>query len=322
MRKSLTVGVGFIEKELITQASKMKIGILGSNGFIGSNLDLHLRNTKKFKVYCLSSFNKYKSRWVEKILHDIKKYKPDIIINCAADQNSKEDAKAIIDLLNSNLKANVLLSNEISKAFIGYNQLQCDTKLTRYRKVTTKTGVLYQLVLENTPFYAESGGQVGDTGTIAMGDHQIEVINTKKENDLIIHIVNELPASILTSVTATVDSNRRKEITAHHSLTHLLHAALRQVLGAHVAQKGSLVHEKGMRFDFSHFAKMTDEELEDVMKIVNQKIRENIPVVIKEMGKDEALALGAMALFGEKYGDEVSIYETVTVHFVGCHRTS
>ncbi len=201
----------------------------------------------------------------------------------------------------------LIKSDEISKAFIGYNQLQCDTKLTRYRKVTTKTGVLYQLVLENTPFYAESGGQVGDTGTIAMGDHQIEVINTKKENDLIIHIVNELPASILTSVTATVDSNRRKEITAHHSLTHLLHAALRQVLGAHVAQKGSLVHEKGMRFDFSHFAKMTDEELEDVMKIVNQKIRENIPVVIKEMGKEEALALGAMALFGEKYGDTVRV---------------
>jgi len=201
----------------------------------------------------------------------------------------------------------LIKSDEISKAFIGYNQLQCDTKLTRYRKVTTKTGVLYQLVLENTPFYAESGGQVGDTGTITMGDHQIEVVNTKKENDLIIHIVNELPASILTSVTATVDSNRRKEITAHHSLTHLLHAALRQVLGVHVAQKGSLVNEKGMRFDFSHFAKMTDEELEKVMEIVNQKIRENIPVVIKEMGKDEALAFGAMALFGEKYGDTVRV---------------
>jgi nucleoside-diphosphate-sugar epimerase len=122
MKKSLTAGAGFIEKELITQESKMKIGILGSNGFIGSNLDLHLRNTKKFKVYCLSSFNKYKVRWIEKILHDIKKYKPDIIINCAADQNSKEGKKAIIDLLNSNLKANVLFIKQAIKNnnFKGY----------------------------------------------------------------------------------------------------------------------------------------------------------------------------------------------------------
>lgn len=201
----------------------------------------------------------------------------------------------------------IIKSAEISHAFVGYNQLQCDTKLIRYRKVTTKTGTFYQLVLENTPFYAESGGQVGDTGTIAMGGFQIDVINTKKENDLIVHVVKELPESIIPNVTAKVDPERRKELTSHHTLTHLLHAALRLVLGVHVAQKGSLVNEKGMRFDFSHFAKMTNEEIEEVMKIINQKIRENIPVVIREMDKEEALSLGAMALFGEKYGDKVRV---------------
>ena len=201
----------------------------------------------------------------------------------------------------------LIKSDEISNAFVGYHQLKCDTRLMRYRKVNTKTGVLYQLVLENTPFYAESGGQVGDTGTIQMGDHEIEVLNTKKENDLIVHVVKELPETISSQVQASVDESRRKEITAHHTLTHLLHAALRQVLGSHVAQKGSLVHDKGMRFDFSHFAKMTNEEIEKVMKIVNQKIRENIPVIIREMEKDEALKLGAMALFGEKYGNLVRV---------------
>jgi len=193
------------------------------------------------------------------------------------------------------------------KAFVGYDQLSCSTNLLRYRKVTAKGQTHFQVVLEQTPFYAESGGQVGDTGTITMGDHVIEVLNTKKENDLIVHTVSALPETVAPAVFAAVNADRRKEITNHHTLTHLLHAALRHVLGTHVAQKGSLVSNDGMRFDFSHFAKMTDEELAAVTALVNAKIRENIPVVIVEMDKDEAMKLGAMALFGEKYGDKVRV---------------
>ncbi len=192
-------------------------------------------------------------------------------------------------------------------SFVGYDALSSETNLLKYRKVEAKGQTSYQAVLENTPFYAESGGQVGDTGVIRIGSSEIKVSNTKKENDLIIHTIDALPTDIQPAVTAFVDGDRRKEITKHHTLTHLLHAALRITLGSHVAQKGSLVHEQGMRFDFSHFAKMTEQEMEQVTSIVNQKIRENIPVVIREMPKEEAMKLGAMALFGEKYGDTVRV---------------
>jgi alanyl-tRNA synthetase len=194
-----------------------------------------------------------------------------------------------------------------SNGFVGYDSLEVKTKILRYRKVSGKGKQLYQLVLRETPFYAESGGQVGDTGQLAIDNKQIAIIDTKKENDLVIHFAENIPADLSGEVTATVNAGRRKNITVHHSVTHLMHAALRKVLGTHVAQKGSLVNEEHLRFDFSHFAKMTDEEIATVEKTVNEKIRENIPVVIKTMSKDEALALGAMALFGEKYGDTVRV---------------
>jgi alanyl-tRNA synthetase len=165
----------------------------------------------------------------------------------------------------------------------------------------------YQLVLEQSPFYAESGGQVGDKGTIRIGDKSIHVIDTKKENDLIIQYADQLPENPQEEVWAAVDGINRKNITLHHSATHLLHAALRTVLGTHVAQKGSLVNNEQLRFDFSHFSKMTVEEILKVEQLVNQKIRENHPVVIKSMSKDEAINMGAMALFGEKYGDKVRV---------------
>ena len=136
---------------------------------------------------------------------------------------------------------------------------------------------------------------------------QLAIVDTKKENDLIIHFAESIPADLSGELTATVDATRRKLITVHHSVTHLMHAALRMVLGKHVAQKGSLVNEEHLRFDFSHFAKMTDDELAKTAALVNEKIRENIPVVVKSMNKDEAVALGAMALFGEKYGDVVRV---------------
>lgn len=201
----------------------------------------------------------------------------------------------------------VTLLDNVSNQFIGYDSLETKANIVKFRKVTAKGKTSYQLVLNETPFYAESGGQVGDSGILDFDGELIDVINTKKENDLIIHFTEKLPSNIEGTVTAKVNAARRKLITVHHSVTHLMHAALRSVLGTHVAQKGSLVNEEHLRFDFSHFAKMTDEEIAKVEALVNEKIRENIPVVIKSMPKDEAVALGAMALFGEKYGDVVRV---------------
>ncbi|MGN6292149.1 MAG: alanine--tRNA ligase [Chitinophagaceae bacterium] len=200
---------------------------------------------------------------------------------------------------------------DINKAdktfFVGYNNLQADTQVVKYRKVKAKGREQYQLVLETTPFYAESGGQVGDTGVLQFGEERIAVTDTRKENDLIIQFTDKLPKDISLPVTAWVNETDRLNTTYNHTATHLLHAALRKVLGTHVAQKGSLVSPEVLRFDFSHFSKMTDEEIREVELLVNEKIRENIPVVIKELPKEEALKLGAMALFGEKYGDMVRV---------------
>ena len=201
----------------------------------------------------------------------------------------------------------IVVNESNSQTFTGYTSTKETTKVLKYRKVTAKGTTGFQLVLETTPFYAESGGQVGDTGVLVFNDASVEVIDTKKENNLIIHFTSEIPASVEGSVVATVNINNRKNISAHHSATHLLHAALRQVLGTHVAQKGSLVNAAQLRFDFSHFTKVSDDEMKQIENIVNEKIRENISVVIKEMTKDEAIALGAMALFGEKYGDIVRV---------------
>lgn len=193
-----------------------------------------------------------------------------------------------------------------STIFLGYDQLEAPAKILRYRAVQQKGATTYQLVLNQTPFYPEGGGQVGDTGVLQGETEEIPVINTYKENDLIIHITEKLPENFHQHFIAKVDGGKRSDTANNHSATHLLHAALRQVLGKHVAQKGSLVNSKGLRFDFSHFAKMTDEEIAQVEKIVNQKIRENIPLQEeRSIAFDEAVNKGAMALFGEKYGDRV-----------------
>ena len=201
----------------------------------------------------------------------------------------------------------VIVHENDAPSFTGYTDTESNTTVSKYRKVTAKGTTGYQIVLAATPFYAESGGQVGDTGVLEFNGSSIDVIDTKKENNLIIHFTTELPTNIEGPVVAKVNTTNRKNISAHHSATHLLHAALRQVLGTHVAQKGSLVNAAQLRFDFSHFAKVSNEEMQQIETIVNQKIRENIPVVIKEMTKDEAVGLGAMALFGEKYGDTVRV---------------
>jgi alanyl-tRNA synthetase len=200
-----------------------------------------------------------------------------------------------------------IILKDVHGSFVGYDTLALRTNVTKYRKIKTKTKELFQLVLEETPFYAESGGQVGDKGILQFEGESVDVINTKKENDLIIHFTEKLPAAIGSDVMAVVEALLRRETAIHHSATHLLHAALRRVLGNHVQQKGSLVSPEHLRFDFSHFSKMSAEEIRQVEEIVNEKIRENIPVVIKEMNKDDAMATGAMALFGEKYGDIVRV---------------
>ena len=202
----------------------------------------------------------------------------------------------------------IQVTEDTETAFIGYTHTEATTTIIKYRNVKAKGKEAYQWILAETPFYAESGGQIGDTGTLLFEDGTVlAVTDTKKENNLFIHFTDSLPNSIGVKVKASVNTTDRKNTTLHHSATHLLHAALRNVLGKHVAQKGSLVNTEQLRFDFSHFAKMTDAELTTVSKIVNDKIKENVPVVIKEMSKDEAIAMGAMALFGEKYGDKVRV---------------
>lgn len=197
---------------------------------------------------------------------------------------------------------------DMEPSFVGYNTTQAVSKILRFREVTAKNKKHYEIVLDKTPFYAEMGGQVGDKGILSSEEEIINVVNTVKENDLIIHITDKLPQNPELPFTASVDVERRRKIEANHSATHLMHAALRVVLGPHVEQKGSLVDDERLRFDFSHFAKMTDEEIKKVESLVNMKIRENIKnVTTVDVPLEEAKNMGAMALFGEKYGDKVRV---------------
>ncbi|HCW06905.1 MAG TPA: alanine--tRNA ligase, partial [Cytophagales bacterium] len=202
----------------------------------------------------------------------------------------------------------ILIGDDKKTEFIGYENIEAEIKIVKYRKIKQKNKELFQLVFDQTPFYAESGGQVGDIGVIESINEKIHIIDTKKENELIVHFADRLPESLSATFIAKVDKRKRELTMDNHSATHLLHAALRQVLGKHVEQKGSLVNEKILRFDFSHFAAMTSEEISKVESIVNEKIRENI--VLNEQRNvpiEKAKSLGAMALFGEKYGEFVRV---------------
>ena len=202
----------------------------------------------------------------------------------------------------------VELLEDDREEFIGYDYTESEVSITRYREVTVKDKKQFHLIFNYTPFYAESGGQVGDKGLIAgqSDNHQIEIFDTQKENQLIVHLVKELPKDMNQKFMAKVNSDHRAAVTLNHSATHLLQAALRQILGDHVTQKGSLVNKKYLRFDFSHFQKVDKDELEEIEKLVNQKIRSSIPLKEdRNIPFDKAIEQGAMALFGEKYGDTV-----------------
>ncbi|MDV6168804.1 alanine--tRNA ligase [Flavobacterium sp. DG1-102-2] len=201
----------------------------------------------------------------------------------------------------------VLLAEGNTETFVGYDQTENEVKITRYRKIDSKKdGILYQIVLNDTPFYPEGGGQVGDKGSLVSANETIEILDTKKENNLILHIAKKLPENVNGTFTAKVNEKLRSDSAGNHSATHLLHQALRSILGTHVEQKGSLVSPNYLRFDFSHFAKVTDEELKQVEDFVNARIQEHLPLVERRsIPFKQAVEEGAMALFGEKYGDNV-----------------
>ena len=202
----------------------------------------------------------------------------------------------------------VMVGEDEGVEFIGYDYLESQSRIVKYRQIKDKKGDRFQLVLDRTPFYAESGGQVGDKGLLQSDNESIKVLDTKKENDLIVHFVDRLPSKPEALFTSKVDGGKRKLSMNNHTATHLLHAALKQVLGDHVQQKGSLVNEEILRFDFSHFAKLTEEEISQVESIVNTKIRENIALnEQRNVPIAEAKNQGATALFGEKYGDFVRV---------------
>ncbi|MBR1807971.1 MAG: alanine--tRNA ligase [Paludibacteraceae bacterium] len=192
--------------------------------------------------------------------------------------------------------------------FVGYDTLECETEILRYREVRQKDKTYYQIVLSKTPFYAEKGGQMGDTGYLLFDNSQLKIVDTKNENNLAVHIATEMPEDPTAGFTAVVDAERRQRIANNHTATHLLHLALRTVLGTHVEQKGSLVTPDSLRFDFSHFQKVTPEELRQAEQLANRMVRADYPLEeSRHTPIQKAREMGAMALFGEKYGDDVRV---------------
>lgn len=259
-------------------------------------------------------------------LYDTYGFPPDLTRLIAQEKGLQVDEigfeKALEDQRIRSQKASVvdegdwnILLTDVEPTFVGYDQLEAVSRIVKYRSIHQKDGQAYQIVLDKTPFYPEGGGQVGDTGELVINNERIPVLDTKKEHDIIVHYTTSLPNDVNAVLSAAVDAKRRNLIASNHTATHLLHAALKHVLGTHVEQKGSLVNEKLLRFDFSHYAKLTPTQLQQIENIINQKIRANINLhEARNVPLMVAKDMGVTALFGEKYGDHVRII-TFDTHF-------
>ena len=283
-------------RTLSSGIKKFRDSIIGGRKVISGKIAFELSDTYGFPVDLTELMARENGLTV-----DIEGYE-----KALAEQKARSRAATAIDTGDW-----VVVRDEDTTEFTGYDETETIARIIKYRKVTAKGKEQYQIVLDKTPFYAESGGQVGDTGELVFPDGEvINVTDTKKENALIVHFVDKLPSeeAIDDALTAIVDPARRANIMSNHSATHLLHAALKQVLGSHVNQKGSLVNDEYLRFDFSHFAKVTDQELAQIEAIVNQKVRENIPLKEeRNVAYQVAITSGVTALFGEKYGEYVRV---------------
>lgn len=278
------------------------------------------KGIERFEAYTQNQVTQIEGKFAFE-LYDTYGFPIDLTELLAQEQNLKVDLAAFQKELKAQKERSraaskldtgdwVVLREDETEEFIGYDHLQAKVKICRYRAVEQKGKKLYQVVFNLTPFYPEGGGQVGDTGYIEAKGQKFSVIDTKKENQLIVHLMKELPSELEAEFEAKVNSQSRLKAQVHHSATHLLHQALREILGDHVEQKGSLVHPNYLRFDFSHFQKVSDEEIRSIEAFVNQRIRENLGLVEeRNLPIEEAKARGAMALFGEKYGDTVRLIQ-------------
>lgn len=275
------------------------------------------KGIEKFNYYAKSSKNEVEGEFAFELL-DTYGFPIDLTVLLAREQGLEVDQKGFNTALEKqkerSRKATAvevedwIVVNEGDGEFIGYDFLEVESKILRYRSVKLKGKSLYQVELDKSPFYPEGGGQVGDSGVLVDGNKKIVIKNTKRENGVIIHFMNELPSNPLATFTCIINKVKRADTNANHTATHLVHHALREVLGAHVEQKGSLVNEKSLRFDFSHFQKLTKEELNKIENLVNNSILKNYPIEEDRLcSLEDAKDMGAMALFGEKYGDKVRV---------------
>ena len=252
-------------------------------------------------------------------LYDTYGFPIDLTNLIASENNWKVDMKGFSEALETQKNRSrsatktsfgdwTVLNEGANSSFLGYDQLSCTTKIAKYRSATVKGKEVVQIVLVETPFYAESGGQVGDTGKLLVDGQEIQVVDTKKENNEIIHFISEMVKNISADVEASVNVSRRTDIKKNHSSTHLLHFALRSILGAHVEQKGSLVSPDKLRFDFSHFERISEDQIKEIETLVRDQIESQVELQEwRKMPINEAKEMGAMALFGEKYGNEVRV---------------
>ena len=304
----LEAQVNFISKVITEEES----------GFLRT-LDLGLKKLNTIKADLLQSNSKIIEGKTAFELYDTFGFPLDLTSLIARENDLKVDEKGFAEEMKAQKERSkadavketgdwIIIKESDKVDFVGYESLIAESNILRYRIIKQKGKDRIQVVLDRTPFYAESGGQVGDTGVLISVNEKIKVIDTQKENDLIVHFIDKLPENIESTFDAQVDADKRLMTVNNHSATHLMHAALRTVLGTHVEQRGSLVNEKQLRFDFSHFSKMTEEEIKEVERIVNEHIRKNITLnEQRNVPIAKAKEMGAMALFGEKYGESVRV---------------